>query len=527
MKHSRIWLALVPVAVLVAIPILLARSGSRSGDEERFIVIVTPHNEEIRQEFEHAFKAWHADRFGERVGIRWDLPGGTSEIKRLLLDLHGRALEDGRPTINIDIFFGGGSYEYTNLAKPYKPLHGGADGEPVLASAPLPEGVLSAAFPEQTVGGRELYDADRRWFATALSTFGIAYNPEACQKLGTPAPESWEDLADPRLQGWVAMTNPGQSGSVLTAFETILLRRGWVEGWQILSRAGANARTFSGSSADIPKRISAGACAAGVCIDFYARREAQVVGMGTGTGGERIAFVAPRGASVIDPDPVAMLTGAREPELAVRFIEFCLSMQGQALWQFKVGARVDELEGPQWEELRRLPARREMYERYRSEFRDADQPSPFLDATAPPNKPAYRPLISPMFSAIVIQPRTLQQAAWRAILNHPAYPTPRPGEHAPIVTANDVSDPVLKDWLGRFDALPTVLGPGGREYSLANEEDLEAVSQGWLRGAWRDLGLWPSDMDPETALLRDIAIGAIRRYELILEQAERMGIPTN
>ncbi len=524
MKWNRVLLALIPLAILIAIPLFFTDGRHNAAPAGRFIVVITPHNEFIRGEFERGFRTWHMQQYGEPVDIEWDIPGGTSEIKKLLEKSHRQALLDGASSIQTDVFFGGGSFEYTDLAGPFPMPGATAAGEPVLAIAPLAEQVLAEAFPSAELGGRRLYSEDKRWFASAISTFGIVFNPQRFEELKLPAPSSWADLADPRLEGWVAMTNPSQSGSVLTAFETIVLRRGWADGWAILLRAGANARTFSGSSSEIPKRVSAGACAAGVCIDFFARAEAQIVNGVAGSDGARVAFVAPRGETVVDPDPVAVLSGAREPELAAHFVEFCLSRQGQALWQFRKDAIVGGLAPPVEWELRRMPARREMYEQYSSAFVDQDIGNPFVDASPLPERRYVRPLIKPIFSALVIQPRELQQSAWRAITRHPSYPRAKDGDHAPLVTAADVTDKHLYEWLRLFDMMPTVPGPGGREYSLATEEGLQAVHAGWIKRQWADSGLWEADEEPEVALRRLMTQKAIERYTQIIEGARAIGI---
>ena len=48
------------------------------------LVIVTPHNEAIRYEFERGFSAWHQQKYGSPVKIDWRSIGGTTEIMRYL-----------------------------------------------------------------------------------------------------------------------------------------------------------------------------------------------------------------------------------------------------------------------------------------------------------------------------------------------------------------------------------------------------------------------------------------------------------
>jgi ABC-type glycerol-3-phosphate transport system substrate-binding protein len=58
-------------------------------------------------------------------------------------------------------------------------------------------------------------------------------------------------------------------------------------------------------------------------------------------------------------DPVALLRGAKHKEVAIAFIEYVLSMDGQKLWNFQAGAPG----GPERFALRRLPVRRDFYAR--------------------------------------------------------------------------------------------------------------------------------------------------------------------
>src|SRR5579859_1453640 len=48
------------------------------------LVVVTPHNGDIRREFGLAFDAWHRQRYGQSVTLDFRVPGGTSDLVRLL-----------------------------------------------------------------------------------------------------------------------------------------------------------------------------------------------------------------------------------------------------------------------------------------------------------------------------------------------------------------------------------------------------------------------------------------------------------
>jgi iron(III) transport system substrate-binding protein len=93
----------------------------------------------------------------------------------------------------------------------------------------------------------------------------------------------------------------------------------------------------------------------GLCIDFYGRQQEEAVRR-RGVS-DRIGYSSPAGGSVSSVDPVALLRGAKNPEVAKLFIEYLLSMEGQKLWNFRPGTAG----GPERFALRRLPVRRDFY----------------------------------------------------------------------------------------------------------------------------------------------------------------------
>jgi ABC-type Fe3+ transport system substrate-binding protein len=496
------------IVVLVSLPLALRRSAPGVAKGVPSIVVITPHNEQIRHEFGRAFARWHERVHGTPAAVVWSTPGGTSEIRRMLVASVESDLSSGKPVGgDADLLFGGGSYEFDLLSKPISVT---VDGEQrsatVLEPVVLPEGFLNMAYGDNDIAGNKLYAPDGAWYGAALSSFGMVYNGRLLEPLGVPAPARWQDLADPRLAGWVAMVNPSQSGSVATAFETILRRCGWQDGWRILRRAAANARTIAASSSRIPVDVADGEAAVGVCIDFYGRFEAQALIDDARRAGKepdgRLAFVDPVGETAIDADPVAMLRGAPNPELARRFIEFCISDDAQALWQLPRGysGRID---GPEQYELRRLPATRRFIGRFVTETIDGIDP---FEVAAPLSKDStMRSFIAPLFSGLCIDHHKALRAMWRSIIEHPAYPKPKPGEHAELVRADDVTDPGLKAMILAFDAMPVLPAPGGTTLALWDPANLATLKTGWLKGEWKAEGLWPAGTSPAIDLRRRCA----------------------
>jgi ABC-type Fe3+ transport system substrate-binding protein len=395
------YLYVILFVIVLALPFALRaviqgppEATTSAGDER--LVIVTPHNQDIRREFARAFDLWHRTTYGTGVQIDYRTPGGTNDIVRLIQTLYdGQRRADGSlppggqiKGVDIDLVWGGGDFMFNNELKPLGVLEG----------IPLSQAVLDSAFPQKRLGGIRLYDQSYdasgkllppKWVGVCLSSFGIIYNPRMYQVLSLAPPKTWSDLADPRLAGWVALADPTHSGSVAVAYMMVLQRamanaegkflgdhpglrdisptklhargdyqraidRGWHTGMGTLLLMAANARYFTDSATMPPMDVANGDAAAGVAIDFYANTYEQVMGR------DRARYVAPAAATAITPDPIAILYGVhgRRLTLATHFIEFLLSREGQRLWILKPGTPG----GPVERGLLRSPIRRDIYE---------------------------------------------------------------------------------------------------------------------------------------------------------------------
>lgn len=370
---TRIAIIAVALLAVLATPILLrpTEPGLEQNADAR-LVIITPHNQTIRRVFSEAFARHIYDTTGQRIYIDWRVPGGTSEVRTMLNSEFSAADEHGREGVGIDLFFGGGSFDFDQQAGRGQlvPSRIFQDQQELFAS-----GIVPASHT-----GELYYHPEGLWTGVCLSSFGIVSNLAECAALGLDDPPSrWADLADPRLVGRIALADPTKSGSVNKAFEMIIqeimqrelaavpediedrerrrqaaLSEGWRQGLQLIQRIGANARYFTDSSVQIPLDVAQGNAAAGMAIDFYGRTYEEIYR--NADGSPRLLYVTPEGGSSISTDNIALLRGAPNHELAEAFIAFCLSLDGQRLWN----TRTDAPHGPP-HALRRLPLRTDMY----------------------------------------------------------------------------------------------------------------------------------------------------------------------
>jgi len=499
--------------VVLLLPVIFRTETGLVTSADRTLVIITPHNEQIRTEFAVGFEAWHQAKYSEPVTVAWNVPGGTSEIRRMLQAQFTAAIKEGRePGGDADLIFGGGSYEHDVLKRGVTvELDGGQVQQSITVPGGLEETFLLNIYGQRMIADKPLFDPEQYWYGTALSAFGLVYNRDVLDDLGLPEPRSWDALVDPRLRTWIALVNPNQSGSITTAFETILQRRGWSQGWEILRRASANARDFSASSLKAPTDVSQGDAAVGVCIDFFGRYQSQAIA--DHGGGDRVGYIDPMGDTMVDPDPLSILHNAPDMELSRRFIQFVLEVPGQSLWQFEPSLDQPDGLGPREFALRRLPVNRAMYTRYAD--RMIDSIDPYEDAQQPehPDR-AMRAFIAPIFGAMAMDTHPLLIEAWDAIVTHPSYP-----EDHGLVTSSMVADPQLKQMLEAFDAMPEVPGPDGAMISLATGEGRAMVKAGWLRGGWDDKKLWPTDAEPIRVLGQHFRDFFVRQYQHVIDIA--------
>lgn len=531
MKRAIVIFALVAV---VALPFLLRPKRVAPAQADDTVVIVTPHNEAIRYEFARGFAEWYRAKTGRSVSIDWRVLGGTSDIARFLESEYTAAFENhwvrrlGKPWsaeiqagfqngrlpvdapaivqearaaflasevgCGIDLFFGGGTYDFERQAQAGRFVDSGMRQK-------HPEWFTDDVLPRR-YGGEDYWRDDGLWIGTVLSSYGIIFNRDGLKRLGIERePASWDDLADPRLIGDVGLADPTKSGSVAKAFENILqqkmqarlppgdrsaeaearaVRQGWIEGLQLVQLIGANSRYFTDSSQKPPIDVASGNCAAGLCIDFYGRQQQEAVRRRDRS--ERVAYATPSGGSVSSVDPIGLLRGARHREVAVAFIEFVLSLEGQKLWNFKLGAEG----GPERFVLRRMPVRKDFYARREWDAARSDPgESPFDQRDPLVYRPAWT---SGVFREMAFIIRIMCQdthvelrQAWRAIIA-----APEPAKSQALAVLQDLAavdyDRVGRDIKARLGAKDKVsevrLARELADYFRGNYARAEAIARG-------------------------------------------------
>ena len=448
---KRLLLALAVPVLLVILPLMLRPSADWSPAAPERLVIITPNSEQIKYEFEQAFRKWYKEHRGGDIMIDWRSPGGTSDIVRYINDrfeaefrlyAFQNGLEWDRDTaaafkdpklsaadhparklflesdigIGIDLFFGGGTYDQSKFAS-----IGYAVGAGVKERHPdrFSDDVIPMNF-----AGEQIYDPIGRYYGYCLSSFGIAYNFRRVRELGIEPPRNWIDLTDPAYSGTLVLADPTKSGSINKCYEMIIQQamaelgpeRGWLEGFRRVKLLTANARSIADSAGKVVRDVSSGEAAAGICIDFYGFSEADWSRLTTGA--PTMTYVMPRGGTAVTADPVQLLRGAPNPDAAKDFIDFLLSKEGAAIWLQKPGTPGGPVRYAQLRPTVRKDSPREIPAEYQSipDYRPYDLGGTFEYKSAWTGR--YFSLIRVLIKCVALDPEDDLRAAWKAILNN-------------------------------------------------------------------------------------------------------------
>jgi ABC-type Fe3+ transport system substrate-binding protein len=392
------------------------------------LILISPHPAEVQDEFERGFQRHYRAQTGRDVTVEWlDVGGGTSSILRYIKSEFRRSPGG----IGIDLFFGGGIDPYQELSQmglcsPYR----------------LPDEVLGRV--PARIGGIPLYDPDFNWYGATLAGFGIVYNRSVLDILDLPVPGTWADLGDPKLFSWVGSGDPRSSGSVHMAYELILQAYGWERGWEVITTLGANVRNFGAGGSQAPKEVAVGEVAYALSIDFYAWAQVAEV------GSEHIGFTMPDNLTIVNPDGLAILKGAPNPDVARAFVRFVMSDPGQKLWFLKRGVRG----GPTTDQLNRFTVLPDLYVRLREDAAVTLNPFEWTsDLVYDSEKGSARwGVVNDLVGVMVIDSHRQLQTAWKSA----------------------AEDGVTEEEVGRLSAVPITeeeclaLGPRWREPELRN-----------------------------------------------------------
>jgi len=313
-KFSTATLLLLVLASSLITPLsyLLA---SPSGEERIILRVITRHPYDILDVAKEKFLKSDIAKKYHIVDIRW-LPIDPSEW---IDTIRAFAKKPGR---EVDVAWGGGPTLFDMLAM-YNLLAPVTSEEVKEVLKELPKEIAGSPMIRKDKQGNIV------WIAAAISSFGFTINREKLKEYGLPVPQTWKDLAGPDFAITLPIPSVGvadatRSTSNTRMYEIILQLYGWEEGWKIITLMGANARIYDESGL-VRDAVIRGDIAVGITIDFYGYT-AQL------QNPKQCLYILPSDGSIVNGDPIALLTTSKHREAAQAFIAWILSPEGQTVW---------------------------------------------------------------------------------------------------------------------------------------------------------------------------------------------------
>ena len=180
------------------------------------------------------------------------------------------------------------------------------------------DGFLEAyRSPEAEVIDAKYKDPAGTW--TGMSFCGVDFlvNTEVLKEKGIEAPKSWADLTKPEFRGEILMSNPNVSGTAYSIIFHILDLMGEEQGWAYLKALDENIPYYTKRGSGPANKVSMGEATVG--LDPYD------CGVKMVEKGFPVVSLFPEEGAPAFLSPVAMFKGARNPEAARIFVDWCLS----------------------------------------------------------------------------------------------------------------------------------------------------------------------------------------------------------
>ena len=241
---------------------------------------------------EDPYIAAAADAFAAKYGIKtsWQrLTGGEVQAKV--------EEENGNPSA--DVWFGGTS-----------------DPQAVCAS----KGLLMQYEAKNAVNlmDAKYRDADGYWYGIYTGIMGFFYNTEILAEKGLEAPKDWDDLIKPEYKGLIWFSNPNTASTSKLFLNATVQMWGQEKAEEYWKALDANVEQYTKSGGGPSKNVGPGECAIG--IGFLHDAVYQIV-----NGYDNIGMCVPASGTAAEVGAVSIFAGAKHPNAAKLFIEFCLT----------------------------------------------------------------------------------------------------------------------------------------------------------------------------------------------------------
>ncbi len=164
-------------------------------------------------------------------------------------------------------------------------------------------------------------DKEGYWTGVSIVVVGFLVNRDRLNRKGLKMPDSWGDLANPSYRNEIMASNPNTSGTAYTTVSGVLQIMGEKNGWTFLDKMYANVPFLEKSGSAPGKKALAGEFVIGIVPDPH--------NLPLRNPAVPLVSIFPKDGVLAWPSPVAIIKGAKHPNNARIFVDWCLSNEGQ------------------------------------------------------------------------------------------------------------------------------------------------------------------------------------------------------
>ncbi|WP_105614477.1 ABC transporter substrate-binding protein [Vallitalea okinawensis] len=187
------------------------------------------------------------------------------------------------------------------------------------------EGLLESYKSDELKNIPDNYiDPDGTWSPIYVGALAFACDKEWFDENGLQYPTSWADLLKPEFEGQISMAHPGSSGTAYTILSTIVQLKGEDDTWDYFSELDKNIRQYTKSGSAPPKNVALGEAAIGISFSHDCLKPT--------AEGYPIELSFPADGTGYEIGGVALIKDGPEMENGQKFIDWCLSAEGQNVY---------------------------------------------------------------------------------------------------------------------------------------------------------------------------------------------------
>ena len=163
------------------------------------------------------------------------------------------------------------------------------------------------------------------WTGVALDPICFMFNAKYLKEHGLKPPSSWQDLLDPSYRGKLQMADARTSGTAMYRILSLVQAMGENEAYAYQKKLNANVQVYTKSGAGGALPIARGQAAGGIFFLVDALEVQQK--------GYDVAVSYPSEGIVAGIEAMALVKGARQPELAKKFLDWASTARMQQIYE--------------------------------------------------------------------------------------------------------------------------------------------------------------------------------------------------